>query len=501
MTEIKRLGQPVDSERPGDVIFIHGLDGDLQKSWTAPNDTFWPKLLADDCPQLGVWSLGYEVPALARQGNTGMSLSERADNVLDRLRTERLGTGPICFICHSMGGLLVKQMLANAAKTPTFKAFVDNIRGVVFLDTPHGGSGVARFLKALSLDVPRFTVAVEELSKDNRYLDNLNDDYRNIANELGIGTLVYVAAKPSRYFRFVPIRLVEPWLSNPGLPNVKPVKVDEDHASISKPLSVESQVYSGVKTFLLEVLQDAPIGALQQANPESLNMTGPILFIEDVPVQGLSAHVSKRTPKLANPVHLDNIDIMVSVEGIGTKRDAATRWRFAGVNSTDEPLTSLHLSIAGETLLPLSELGCVVYDLHKDPARKIPLYPRLIGQDSTNKNLRLPFAVPGVMPNERFDLEVSYVWPAIINIRKDYWFIDPTNYAASVDRIRFQITSKEPMMKAAYAFRLNIKTNVAEFEGSVSIRHTNDEQIVIYGVDHPKPEVFYILVVEGEMLR
>jgi hypothetical protein len=223
----------------------------------------------------------------------------------------------------------------------------------------------------------------------------------------------------------------------------------------------------------------------------------PMLFIRDVPIQGLTAHVSRRAGKSRNQVNLELLELSVKVQGFGQKRDAAMYWRFSGINSSNDILTSVQLSIAGETLTPLDELGCAVYDLEKDPSRKNKILPILTGEDSTNKNLLLPFQSPGIEPYKHFDIELSYVWPAIVNIRKDYWFIDPINYASAVNKIRFQFQYDDPIMTAAYAFRLDITTGIAEFQGSIPIEKCEDSQMFLYEVDHPKADVFYVVIIEG----
>jgi hypothetical protein len=43
-----------------DVVFAHGLQGDLLKTWTNKNGSFWPSWLAEDNTKLTVWSVGYE---------------------------------------------------------------------------------------------------------------------------------------------------------------------------------------------------------------------------------------------------------------------------------------------------------------------------------------------------------------------------------------------------------------------------------------------------------
>lgn len=85
----------------------------------------------------------------------------------------------------------------------------------------------------------------------------------------------------------------------------------------------------------------------------------------------------------------------------------------------------------------------------------------------------------------------------MVEIHKDYWFIDPANHAPHVDRITFQIVSADPFMKAAYAFQLSAITKLAQFKGSIPIQQDIDGQKVIYEVEQPSDEFFYIFIVEG----
>src|SRR5205085_558252 len=104
---------------------------------------FWPGWLAAESPELAVWSLGYESSSSAWRGHS-MPLFLRANEALAAMKAEGLGERPICFVAHSMGGLLVKQLLRNAdSLAPEFRGIGDAIRGISFIATPHTGSHVA----------------------------------------------------------------------------------------------------------------------------------------------------------------------------------------------------------------------------------------------------------------------------------------------------------------------------------------------------------------------
>ena len=111
MSGLLKINNCNNPQRYADLILVHGLDGDAKNTWQMKNqaDSFWPGWLGEEFPDLGIWSLDYDAGALAWE-NT-MSLVDRANQTLDLLDLDGIGQRPLAFICHSLGGLLTKQML------------------------------------------------------------------------------------------------------------------------------------------------------------------------------------------------------------------------------------------------------------------------------------------------------------------------------------------------------------------------------------------------------
>jgi len=57
-------------ERVGDIVFVHGLDGDNRTTWQPKGqpDKFWPAMLSEDLTSTNIWSLGYDVHSLGWSG-------------------------------------------------------------------------------------------------------------------------------------------------------------------------------------------------------------------------------------------------------------------------------------------------------------------------------------------------------------------------------------------------------------------------------------------------
>jgi hypothetical protein len=212
-------------------------------------ENFWPKWLAMEFPQVGVWSLGYDVAATAWKGHS-MPLADRATNTLDCFDLDDIGQRPVMFICHSLGGLLIKQILRHAcdSQDPRWQAILKHTRAIVFLSTPHSGADMANWLTHIS-GLLSLTVSVDELKSHHPQLRNLNHWYRDQVGTLGIKTFVYCEKLTTKG-----IMVVNETTSDPGIAGVRPIPLDEDHITICKPRTKQSQVYRRVKQLLKDTV-------------------------------------------------------------------------------------------------------------------------------------------------------------------------------------------------------------------------------------------------------
>ncbi|MEH2246325.1 esterase/lipase family protein [Nostoc sp.] len=131
--------------RNGDVIFIHGLAGDAWGTWHSQDQSdrrdrdFWLTWLQEDLTQkgidVGVWTFGYEAARFQFNGSA-MPRFDQASNLLEFLQVREIGERPVIFVTHSMGGLLVKEVLRTAQNFRR-QAIIDQTKGIVFLSTPH----------------------------------------------------------------------------------------------------------------------------------------------------------------------------------------------------------------------------------------------------------------------------------------------------------------------------------------------------------------------------
>lgn len=244
-------------ENRATIIFVHGLGGDPYLTWQySKNPTgFWPNWLGDDLPGATVFTLAYDDPPSNWIG-TSMALQDRAINVRECLLTAPLPEGPIIFICHSLGGLIIKQVILDlkevAEHEPDAARFLAKVTEVIFVATPHTGSHQATTLDRLKLFLWP-SAAARSLVANDPSLRKINTSYRSlIANSARrIRNRVFFETRDSMAFR-----IVDEASSDPGIADASPIPVDADHISITKPSSKDGFIY---KTILAGIASRFPI--------------------------------------------------------------------------------------------------------------------------------------------------------------------------------------------------------------------------------------------------
>jgi len=238
-------------EKRGNVVFVHGLGGHPYDTWRrrADDGTFWPMWLAHDIKGLAVYSLGYTSPPTNWIGTAMPLLDEAAHALRVLLNSEDLKTGPIAFICHSLGGLIVKQVLraANEQRSnPDLADFLDRTRQVVFIATPHTGSGKATLMERLRF-IAWGSDSARDLVANKPELRDLNFGYRELAKTRGdeLRHLVYYEMVDTPFGR-----IVNPDSADPGLPDCRPTPIRKDHVAIAKPRRRDDLVYAETRGFI-----------------------------------------------------------------------------------------------------------------------------------------------------------------------------------------------------------------------------------------------------------
>jgi pimeloyl-ACP methyl ester carboxylesterase len=244
----------------GDVIFVHGLGGNPIGTWGLDNERGWKQWISLNRPDLNIWSIGYRVEPTEWTGGS-MPLSDRALNILAMLDSKGIGGRPLVFIGHSMGGLLIKEMLRHAMTvTARFKYVAENTKAVVFFATPHAGAALADLASYFHV-ILRTSEAVPEIISQQARLRDLNLWYRNNYASLDLKSCIFFETKTTSG-----VRVVNEGTADPGIPQVSPIGIDANHITITKP-SAYGDVVVGQT---LKTIDEAIPSTIHQYDPDRI---------------------------------------------------------------------------------------------------------------------------------------------------------------------------------------------------------------------------------------
>ena len=131
-----------EGEKTLDIVAVHGLQGHAFKTWEHENGQNWLKeFLPKDLPSARIFTFGYESAVVS---DSAAIITDKSRSLLNNLALKHRTINakvprPILFICHSLGGIIVKKALNiahNDSSRRGFKDVLGNTRAIAFLGVP-----------------------------------------------------------------------------------------------------------------------------------------------------------------------------------------------------------------------------------------------------------------------------------------------------------------------------------------------------------------------------
>ncbi|KAI1409865.1 hypothetical protein F5Y13DRAFT_169107 [Hypoxylon sp. FL1857] len=174
-----------------DIVFLHGLTGCADTTFLhKETGTFWPvDLLPNEIDNARVLTFGYDVDVAKLFQPVGQNnLQSHAKNLMNDLARKRENTASvsrkIIFVAHSLGGLVVKKTLALSENSADehLTQIARHTVGIAFLGTPHRGSDLAPFAKAVANIVKASTKRINAnilgvLNRNSETLADVEDSF------------------------------------------------------------------------------------------------------------------------------------------------------------------------------------------------------------------------------------------------------------------------------------------------------------------------------------
>ncbi|KAI1325546.1 hypothetical protein F5Y16DRAFT_377576 [Xylariaceae sp. FL0255] len=262
-----------------DIILVHGLNGDPQKTWTAKNGVFWPSDLLPASlrdARANVLVYGYNADVYSKKHGSNPSdnfIYMHAQTLVTSLthyrKDEMTSHNPIIWVCHSLGGILVKRALLysndlRSSQHEDYRSIYVSTYGIIFLGTPHTGSGIATWgtvLQAMSdAVVPRSffqteSVLLKTLKRDNETLQNINSHFLDIYQRFKI---LMAHENHKTDLKSTRMLVVDANSASPQLPGVTYYAIEATHSGMCKFESKNAPGYRTVATAIREWVGDAP---------------------------------------------------------------------------------------------------------------------------------------------------------------------------------------------------------------------------------------------------
>ncbi|PYH92748.1 catalytic protein [Aspergillus ellipticus CBS 707.79] len=261
-----------------DIVFVHGLNGGPHHTWTSKNNgTFWPadllpEVLAPSRVRILVYGYNANVTAFT-DGASKDRVHNHAETLASGLAANRNLRGctdrPIIFVCHSLGGLVVKRTLiycrnVSNEKIEHLRSIYVSTYGILFLGTPHNGSDVAKWGLLLqnicTAVMPKkfmesSSQLVKTLKTNNETLQNINSLFADITSRFHIYFFHETLSTDIKGTREL---IVDESSAAPYMEGVERMGIEADHSHMCKFDDENSPGYEAVAEALLRYSRDAP---------------------------------------------------------------------------------------------------------------------------------------------------------------------------------------------------------------------------------------------------
>lgn len=214
------------------IIFVHGSGGHYLETWgpTASTESilYW---LANDLKHVDIYSVGHEAN-LASMSDYA-TIEEYADVIAFALRPT-IRTQNVLFVGHSLGGIIIKQLIINHADN-----FSPASLDFCFIGTPHNGANFAwlRFVHGL---IFRNEVG-KLLLGHNAELQQINTGFLKPTNRC-VGQIICVAERR----RIFGMKIMSDHSAMIGDPRAINLPVSKNHHDLSKPRDRNDVVYQAI---------------------------------------------------------------------------------------------------------------------------------------------------------------------------------------------------------------------------------------------------------------
>ncbi|KAI0400445.1 ribonuclease-like protein p/mrp subunit [Xylaria palmicola] len=261
-----------------DIVAVHGINGDAFNTFsTKSSNRFWlgdHDMLPRDVKNSRIMTYRYPASVAALRGGTSSDrILQHAQTMVAELVADRelehATERPIIFICHSLGGIIVKRAIVYSASRTShhinhLRSIYVSTYGILFFGTPHQGSGTAnlatfaqRIIDALlpSKLVDTQAQLLDALKESSEVLQEITDNFAPLMKDIRI-YFFWEQEKTDLGYRLDYV--VTESSAAPILDNTDRAGLRADHRSMCRFASRNAPGYRLVASSLVRYSRDAP---------------------------------------------------------------------------------------------------------------------------------------------------------------------------------------------------------------------------------------------------
>ncbi|KAH9902064.1 hypothetical protein F4778DRAFT_106552 [Xylariomycetidae sp. FL2044] len=299
---IREVYRPTDAEAEVDIVAVHGLNGDALRTWTARKSQvcwlhhpdFLPKYVRN--ARVLVWGYNSSFSTLTGAEPSKNRIHHHAHTLVAQLYADRRVRStidkvsghttsehiinstrqlegrvdkPIIFLCHSLGGLVVKRALSyshsrSSDKIAHLQTIFTCTYGIMFFGTPHHGSSKASLLltmqKLTSLAVPKLVSRQEKglvtaLKEESETLQNITDYFLPLMKNFCIH---FFWEQEKTDLKYTKDYIVDKESAAPGFDDTERSGIAADHSGMVKFEHNSGSAFRLVAATLCRFCEDAP---------------------------------------------------------------------------------------------------------------------------------------------------------------------------------------------------------------------------------------------------
>ncbi|KAI1852577.1 hypothetical protein JX265_003059 [Neoarthrinium moseri] len=300
------LHQPLLKEPTAHIVFVHGLGGGSEHTWSKGN-MMWPRDLLpvqDPFQSVTIHTFGYDSDFKKR---SILDIHDFSKSLLGSLKDSPSvleNKSPIILVAHSMGGLVIKKAYTIARRMSGYEDLAYRIKSMFFIATPHRGSNHAQILSNILHLVSGPRLFLKDLERGSAVIITIIEEFVRFAGDIQLHS--FYETKPLSITGVGKILIVEKDNAVLGYENERSEPLHGDHRSICKFDSADDPNFKILHQALAHAISDVSSSTqkLQEENTmQHRKLLSEIFNIYEPPEDDLYRVASERVPGTCSWLH------------------------------------------------------------------------------------------------------------------------------------------------------------------------------------------------------